>query len=385
VTNALCVVVCTGASLVLVWSVRAQDAPPASPPPTGETSAALQSQSPTSAPEPEPPPPAEPAIEEPRKGWGELIRFTSFWENDGAYAKPRSGRDDHYTSGLKLDFAWKPEWAQDMLTWVPFSDQFGPDPQTAFGLSVQQLMFTPEDLSDPDVVEDDRPYAGWLSFNAYWQRSGQLSEHIATFDHFELDAGVVGQASGAEALQTWVHNTWPDQEDPQGWSNQIPDTLALDLTIRKRWRFSTKENDDHVSLQFLPSIGGTLGTVYRQLDADAMVRIGWNIPNDFGPTSIADVNAATGGWSTDFGVYVYGRLRGTFQQHNIFLDGPDWGSAPHTVDSEPFVGDFQFGVVALLWKHFEIGYSLTYLTDEFEGQQDSDSYGAITLGYRASF
>jgi hypothetical protein len=351
---------CAGLVLALCSGARAQGAP-AEPAPGADATAA------------------------PDKGWGELVRFTFFWENDGTLPKPGSSSDDHYTNGLKLDFAWKPAWAQDWLTWVPFSDQFGPDPRTAFGLSAQQLIFTPVDITDPDVVEDDRPYAGWLSVNAYWQRSGQLTEHIATFDHFELDAGVVGPASGAQGLQEWVHNTWPEEIDPEGWSNQIPNSLALDLTIRKKWRFSTGENADGVSVQLIPSIGGTVGTVYRQLDASALVRMGWNIPDDFGPTRLADVNAATGGWSKDFGVYIYGRGGCIVQQHNIFLDGPDWQSAPHTVDSEPLVGELQVGIVVLLWKHFEIGYAQTFLTDEFEGQNKPDAYGAITLGYRATF
>jgi hypothetical protein len=318
-------------------------------------------------------------------GWAPLTRFTFFWENDGAWPKPRSNSDEHYTNGIKLDFAWQPEWADRWLDWMPLTDQFGPAPETAFGLSVQQLMFTPEDIEAKDVVPDDRPYAGLLTFAAYWQRSGQLTDHLAMLDHIELDAGVVGSWSGAGDLQEFVHHTWPDEIDPEGWSNQLPNTAAIDLTLRRRWRFSTEENADHVALQFIPSVGGTVGTVYRQLEADALVRVGWNLPNDFGPTRLADVNAATGGWSDAFGFYIYGRLGGRAVQHNMFLDGPDFASATHTVDSEPLVGEMQFGVVVLLWHHLEIGYAQTFMTDEFEGQRDADAYGAITLGYRMAF
>ena len=338
------------------------------------------------APAPEPPPTdaaTEPAPKQ--KGWGELIRFTAIWENDGAGIKPASSRDDHYTNGLMLDFTWKPQWAQDWLAWMPLTDQFGDAPETAFGLSVRQVMFTPVDLESRAIIEDDRPYAGWLALSAYWQRTGQINDTLAMYDHIEIDGGVVGQWSGAEAVQKFVHAAKPDEIDPQGWPNQISNTPAFDLTLRRKWRFSTDANADGVSLQFIPSVGGTVGTVYRRLEADALVRVGWNMPDDFGPTRIADVNAATGGWSSRFGFYLFGRAGGRAVQHNIFLDGPDFKSSPHTVDSEPLYAEFQIGAVVLLWSNFEIGYSQTFLTDQFKGQKDSDSFGALTLGYRVTF
>lgn len=333
------------------------------------------------------PPSEAAALETPRggDGWGELVRFTAFWENDGTVPRPNSGSDKHYTNGLKFDFAWQPEWADRWLEWMPLSHQFGDAPETAFGLSVGQLIFTPEDIESHEIDPDDRPYAGWLGVFAYWQRSGELSDHMAMSDHIEIDGGVVGPWSGSQALQEFIHSAWPDEVEPVGWSNQIPNYPAVDLTVRRRWRFSTEENSDGVSLQCIPAVGCTVGTVYRQVEASALVRVGWNLPDDFGPTRLADVNAATGGWNDNFGFYLYGRAGGRAVQHNIFLDGPDWKDAPQTVDSEPFVGELTVGAVLLLWRNFEIGYAQTFITEEFDTQDGPDAYGSITLGYRASF
>lgn len=313
------------------------------------------------------------------------VRFAAFWENDGGPPGLFSDSDKHYTNGLKLDMAWKPAWADKLAPLVPFNDHFGGPIDTAVGFSVGQYIFTPRNLRTEKPVFHDEPYAGWLAFSFYWQRAGDISEKIAMFDHIEFDAGIVGQWSGAEPLQTAVHAFLPDQQRPNGWGNQLHNEPAVDLTVRRKLRFSSGRTDDGFEFQAIPSVGGTLGTVYRQLEGSITARIGWNLPNDFGPRRLADVGSATGGWSSDFGFYVFVRGQAQLVEHNIFLDGNTWKDS-QWVSKEPVVLEAQVGFVALLWQHFEIGWSKTFQTEGFKDEPGGgQSFGAITLAWVTSF
>jgi lipid A 3-O-deacylase len=330
-----------------------------------------------------PPDPAALAQDHDGAGWGPLVRFSAIWENDGTFPGAFSGSDEHYTNGLKLDFAWRPAWADGLAPVIPFGDGLD-GVETAFGLSVFQLMFTPEDLEEKDLIEDDRPYAGWLGVAAYWQRAGAFNDRTSVLDHIEFDLGVVGEASGAQALQTFIHSAFPDQIKPAGWGNQLSHEVAANLTLRRKYRVTSLPADSGLAFQVIPGFGGTLGTVYRRLEADVTVRLGWNLPNDFGATRIADVGSATGGWPGAWGLYVFLRGGGTLSEHNIFLDGNNFQNS-HFVTKNPLVGEGQVGVVLQLFRGLEIGYSHTFLTEEFEDQDGTHSFGTFSIGYRAAF
>jgi len=70
--------------------------------------------------------------------------------------------------------------------------------------------------------------------------------------------------------------------------------------------------------------------------------------------------------------YIFTRIGGKLVQYDRFLSG---------LDTEPAVGQFQLGVV-YRYKSFEISYSQTFLTREYDEQDNSDSYGAINLMWR---
>jgi hypothetical protein len=50
------------------------------------------------------------------------------------------------------------------------------------------------------------------------------------------------------------------------------------------------------------------------------------------------------------------------------------------VDKKPFVGDLQTGLV-VQWKRFRITYTQIFRTKEFDGQDDGDLFGSLSLSY----
>ena len=147
--------------------------------------------------------------------------FTFYLENDMF-----ADTDRAYTSGVRLtlispdltDYRENPklpDWSYTIIERLPFINE--PGFQRAVFLSVEQNIYTPEDLTRSDLIKDDRPYAG-ITYLAI----GFHSKSSHRMDSLELDLGIVGPHSYAEQCQTKIHE-WIDSTDPQGWDNQLED------------------------------------------------------------------------------------------------------------------------------------------------------------------
>lgn len=313
--------------------------------------------------------------------------FAVYWENDGTVIKPNNPTDRHYTNGNAINIAFQPRWAAAMAHHMPFAESFGPA-RTAAGFTLGQMMYTPENLTARRPLPDDWPYNGYLYGGVYWQRSKRPSTGVATLDHFQLEVGVTGEGSGAESAQQFIHEL-RDLVDPRGWDNQPDDEFAAQFILRKKWRLDVPIGEDAeaggregLHMQLVPQVGGQIGTVFRQLEADLMVRAGWNLPDDFGPGRIRDLPDATGDLTRGWSFYAYTRASAMLVQHNAMLHGRDF-----SLEEEPLTGDLHAGVVLSYgWEnlHFEVSYSQTLRADRFRGQARSDAYGAIggTLRWR---
>ncbi len=357
-------------ALMLCAGIAFGAAPPTQPDPQSDASQSLMD-------------PEESTLSLQPRGWGRPVRIMAMWENDSSAAKVFDTTDRYYTNGLRFDIAWRPDWAHDAARALPFGEPLGESPRAAFGLAVQHKIFTPRDVDAREPLPDDHPYAGWLSFSAYLQRSAQINDHIAMADHLELDMGIVGSWTGAEQLQNNTHRLF-GFDTVKGWDNQLANEFTINLTLRRKWRFTTGPDDKGYEFQFIPEVGAIAGTVYRQLESSATLRWGINLPDDFGPSRIADANIATGGWEEDSGFYLFVRAGGRAVEHNLFLDGNTFANS-QSVSKNPLVGEIHFGLVVLLCRNFEIGWSQTYATQDFKTQKGDPAFGALILSWRCEF
>lgn len=304
-------------------------------------------------------------------------RVTMYWENDGQYFKPNDPTDEQYTNGTAFSAAGPAPLADDIGSWMPFSDHFD-DPQYRLGFIIALQIFTPDDLSTTAPITDDRPYAGYLYVGSWWQRSDER-----TMDRIELNFGTTGPASGAEGAQKWIHDVIGDPE-PMGWDNQIGNELQFDAKVQRKWRFNLYEADRDFAVQIIPNAALTLGTAHRNVGGDVTLRAGWGIPDDFGPSRLAEPSVPVDTWRDDFGIYGFVRVGGAWVQHDVMLDGNNFRDSL-SIDKEPLVGELQAGVVIRVYRYFEFGYSQTFLTPQFKGQGDGHSYGAYTFGLSIPF
>lgn len=309
---------------------------------------------------------------------GEPVIVTAYWENDGGPLKRNNLRDRHYTNGMAITVAHRPQWAEDLAGFIPFGDSFNASElQTAGGYTAGQLMFTPDNIGLAAPQPMDRPWAGYLYGGVYWQRADEEQ-----FDHLQLDVGVLGPSSGADEVQGGIHD-WVDDVDPKGWDNQLADEPTFQFYGRRKWRIDMKtpSNGDGFGIQAIPAVGVALGTVYVNAEAGGTIRAGWNLPDDFGPGRLADPASATGERGEGWSLYFFGRGTARLVAHDIFLAGGVFEDGPG-VEERDLVGEFQGGVAVAYECHdmtLAATYSQTFQTETFEGQQNGDEYGALTI------
>jgi hypothetical protein len=203
-------------------------------------------------------------------------------------------------------------------------------------------------------------------------------------DHLELDLGVVGQYSGAEVAQKFIHSAFPGQDRPNGWETQLANELAVNVRGQRSWRSKRADlsgGNGTVLLDAVPRVSADLGNVYVRGSADLTLRVG-RLPDDFGPPRLLDTRDALGSWTLpgDWGWYVFARGGARAYARNIFLDGNTFADS-RSADKRPVVGELEVGLTVRR-RAAELRYSVTWLTEEFEDQRGNNAYATLGLTLR---
>ena len=298
------------------------------------------------------------------------------------------GTDENYTNGARLTWISKSRELEDLpglyrsLDWLLHQgDRRGGSPWLYnIGVSLTQLMFTPEDVFATELIEDDRPYAGWLGLG--------FSLHAKTakdLHSLELSLGVVGPSSLAENSQDSLHSL-RDIEKSQGWDNQLENELTVNLHYRytRQW-FEFSAFGDRIELDGLYRVGFDLGNAWINANAATYIRAGWNLPTGFtdptlSPTSYTqqmfmERRERLNPWSFFVTLGAEGRVVG----RDIFLDGNTFEDSP-SIDKRNFVADVT-GAVTLRYDQFNVSYAHTYRTQEHAGQDGGQFFGSLSIGF----
>jgi hypothetical protein len=167
---------------------------------------------------------------------------------------------------------------------------------------------------------------------------------------------------------------WPSSSSAE-WKNQGPVFTVIESPTRDgpRW------------IDVIPRAGLSLGNVETSFRIGGMVRLGVNLPNDFGVETVSSLTTPAGGRPQDhggreWGFYVFAGGQASTVLYTAFLDGNLFRHSHH-VEKEPFVGEWRGGVVAVLnW--VELGLTYAYRSPQFVGQRKADGYGSISAKVR---
>lgn len=288
-----------------------------------------------------------------------------------------SNDDRFYTHGAKLSFASgaePPQLLQRLPALFPFYRQ---GETQLYGYEIAQTIFTPEDITQTGLIEDDRPYAGWLYFNTGMGHIFEDRGDREWMNFLGITIGMVGPSSQSDEIQTLVHKL-VDGTDPEGWSNQLHDEIGVNVAYLNKYR-QIYDFDERLQYEMGPHYGFMLGNVYTFGTAGFLLRYGTNLKADIGPPSIgpgfSGVPAFNPNTKTHW--YLFAGLELRLMLRNIFLDGNTFRDS-HSVEKEELVGDLQLGF-AYHFDDMRLSFVQMFRTREFEGQPESVQYGAINL------
>jgi hypothetical protein len=242
-------------------------------------------------------------------------------------------------------------------------------------------MFTPSDISSHDLLPDDRPYAGWTYFSTSYHRSNGVRENIRFMDTVEFQLGMVGPLSFAEESQKFIHHL-RDLQRPNGWNHQLGNEPGLAVAFERKWLFQPAAMEPF-SYSIITNAGGTLGNVYTYMNAGMELRVGWNIPRDFGVSLIRPAGSTRLEIGDEFMLFLFAAVNGKAVGRDIFLDGNTLAHS-HSMAKEHFVADGAAGL-AVNYQRIMITWTQILRTREFTKQKDNHSFGAIALSYSFPF
>ncbi|MEB8434358.1 lipid A deacylase LpxR family protein [Cocleimonas sp. KMM 6892] len=291
-----------------------------------------------------------------------------------------SGGDDRfYTSGLQVNRTKRhspPQWLDNISHKLPF---FIDSENKGGGYSFGQKIFTPEDISVSEVIEDDRPYAGWLYGSASLGAVYEDKANYRAMNAYEFTVGIVGPSSQAGNLQEEIHRI-TGSETAEGWDNQLHDELGLMATyVRKSEHFRSLNNG--LEYSWSPHQVLSLGNVYTYAGGGVMFRFGDNLKTDFGPPNIKPGFPGSAFFSPtkNRNWYFFGGVEGRAVAQNIFLDGNTFKDS-HSVDKENLVLDAQLG---FSYQHDNMRFSYSHVlrSKEFESQDKYANFGSLNVSY----
>jgi hypothetical protein len=247
-------------------------------------------------------------------------------------------------------------------------------------ISIGQNIYNPNDQETRELIEEDRPYAGWAYVSA------ALNNHDADrLDSFEISLGMVGPSSQAENAQKIIH-LWTSNGAPKGWDNQIKDEPGVVLSWQRFWRAVRKPIGEDVHFDFIPRAGVTLGNIMTYVNTGGVFRIGYNLPVDFGTSLIGPAGGTPAPTRTagpmsnpsrQAGVSVFAGFDGRGIARNIFLDGNTWRDS-HSVDKKFFVADLYAGI-SFIYHRVNLSYTHVLRTKEFERQEKNQVFGSLSI------
>ncbi len=308
--------------------------------------------------------------------------FSFQFENDAFF-----NTDSQYSNGLFFTYITplnisheneKNNYLINFHNFVHTNDKYS---QKSFSISIGQNIYTPDDTDNSELIKDDRPYAGLAYASIGFHDQSSYSSNT-----FELDFGLVGYHSYAEDTQNIIHDllAW---DQPQGWEHQLDDELFLGITYEKRWKLTNEGGNTGFGFELIPHIGGSIGNAFINAHSGTELRIGWNLPHDYGTARIRQGALATTNpgklnptYSTKFsriGLHVYAAVDGEYSVRNILLDGNTFTDS-HSVDKKPFVLTHMVGISFII-SRYKLTYAHVYKTRQFDTQNNDLQYGSISF------
>ena len=223
-----------------------------------------------------------------------------------------AGKDGHFTNGASLSWLETAKEGENSYTDMMLSLADGIslplDNSKHFnaGLSLEQIIVTPENTGLTTTQYNDFPYAGHLSLSGFLFESDKDS-----FNEYSVEIGIMGKYSGAEFVQKTFHKMIGNEE-PKGWDTQLSTRVTLNLLLQHGMKSWQGTIGDNLQSDWFNHYGVTLGNFNTSVFAGSAIRIGQNYVQNFNAhypylkdeANLLDIDSIKNGfgWSTSVGL-----------------------------------------------------------------------------------
>jgi hypothetical protein len=291
--------------------------------------------------------------------YGQYSKSFGFVEDNDAFISLT--KDQYYTNGLIFSYQFLSNKTSDKLIKKIYNFQIG------------QFMFTPSKPNVPDIVEHDRPFAGYLFANFgvtnYYKKQ--------QFLRLNYQLGILGPGSQADDVQKWLHRTF-SFKNVAGWEYQIRDQIGINIDA---FYLKNLQYYGHGTIDLNIFSEVKFGTIFNQLGIGFISRIGFKNLASVSNTVLFNSNISHQQKRIkEF--YFYVKPQFTYVISNATLEGSLFNNnSPVTFNAEPLTGSLQFGLKCTT-KHFNLGYSISYLTQSVDNNRDTaHAYGSVDVIY----
>lgn len=248
-------------------------------------------------------------------------------------------------------------------------------------LQARALVMTPDNVTIGGVA-GDRPFAQYASLGAFLRsydrpvEDGRMTTR-AIEDRIGIEVGLLGDPLPLFELQELIHNNGGFQLN----NMRVLDTEVLvNVEGRRTMRWHMQLND--TDLEFAPYVSGSAGMRENSVRVGGDVIYGsslegrtWNIDPSVGALIPGGSKPRSG---ANWMMWVGGDVGAIAT--DAFLDG-GFSRDGVSVPREELVARVRVGFM-FEYENVALGYSMTWLSEEFEDQSHSQVIGAISVKYR---
>ncbi|WP_281322436.1 lipid A deacylase LpxR family protein [Flavobacterium aestivum] len=271
-----------------------------------------------------------------------------------------SGTDYYYTQGHNIELV-SPKLSKNPINTLFIKLK---NSKQKYGLSFEQLGFTPTNIEPEEILYDDRPFAATAALKPFLISTDTIHKTMLSSN---LTIGIIGPFALGKEIQTEIHE-WINHKIPHGWEYQIKNDLILNYDIsheKELYRFNN----------------------LFALNSNSKLRLGTMNTNISGglTTTFGKINSPFIALKNKNNVQIYLYCQGlvTAVGYDASLQGGLFNqSSPYVItdqNMERFTFQSNFGIV-LRRKTFYFEYCHSELTKEFK-TGEAHRWGGFRIGF----
>ncbi len=237
-----------------------------------------------------------------------------------------------------------------------------------YGIGIEHKFYTPIDKNNIENLGGDRPFASYFLINLHKETRKEFSK---SSNYFQVGIGLLGDYTGGEEIQNYIHKILPGNEAVLGWDSQIKTEFLFDIQyIYEKGLFHSKNLDIMVFGKV------QAGTLRDNLGLGTHFRLGW-MP-DYYNQNIGNSHRLGNG------IYIFSEI--ILNSRWIAYDATLVGGVLHREDNvyvvlpteiENFVHQANISL-NIRYKKYKLSFIQTFLSPEIKNGL-SHKYGGIKL------